>query len=513
MKSLLDKLALQPINRLTWLFTVVGMLIAIQINYIQHGWINNDSVLYFEAARLFSMGEWKAGFQLWGWPLYPALIALTHNLTSFSLHLSAQILNVLFFATATFSFLKLIRLCGGDNLTLVCGALLLFSSQYIVGDVLQMLLRDQGFWAFFLTGLVFFVRFYRSLSWADAAAWQLAMIAAMLFRVEGMTYLLALPFVLLLNKQHAWSTRGFAMLKANCINLSVGLILSAFLTIKGLSVSYLGRLQEIFTMHLLEELTQMLTERADIMAEKVLGTYLDEFAIESLLLTFIFIMLAKAISSAGWITAGLAVYAARLRRKLLDQDTWKILVAVIVIALINMFLIILKVFVLSSRYVVPLSFVLIVLAAFGLRQLLVSADGNDIGRRYKWLITGLLILLTLGMIKNILPKHEGYNYQQDAVAWVKAHNPHQLPVFYDSSKVRHYAGEPFIGTWVDVWEKVTEAVETGSINTYEFLLVNEEKNEAWKAAYLASKLPEYKEIHRTGNRKGKKFIVIYQKRS
>src|SRR5690606_11195827 len=120
---------------------------------------------------------------------------------------------------------------------------------------------------------------------------------------------------------------------------------------------------------LLEELTHRLIVRADIMADKVLGNYLDDFAVEGLILTFLFIMLAKTISSAGWITVGLAAYAGRLRQRLIDHDTWKILAAVMIIALIDMLLIIVKVFVLSSRYVVPLTLMLTLLAAFGLRQL------------------------------------------------------------------------------------------------------------------------------------------------
>lgn len=513
LKSLLNKLLQLPTGRLTGLLTVVGVLIAMQINYIQHGWINNDSVLYFEAARLFSIGEWKASFELWGWPLYPALIALVHTISGFSLHFSAQVLNVLFFGIATLSFLQLIRLCSGDNLTLLCGALLLFSSQYIVGDALQMLLRDQGFWAFFLTSLVFFVRFYRSLSWTDAIAWQLAMIVAMLFRVEGITYLLALPFVLLLNKPLPWSARGFSLFKAHCINLSAGVAIAGYLLFKGLSVSHLGRLQEIFTTSLLEELTHRLIVRADIMADKVLGNYLDDFAVEGLILTFLFIMLAKTISSAGWITVGLAAYAGRLRQRLIDHDTWKILAAVMIIALIDMLLIIVKVFVLSSRYVVPLTLMLTLLAAFGLRQLIGQMTDTSRNRFYKWLVAALLVILVLGMIKNVLPKREGYNYQQDAVAWVKSHNPDNLPVFYDSSRVRYYAAEPFIGTWMDVWQKVTEATEDGSIHEYEFLLISQEDDEEWKSAYMAEKLPDFMEVHRAGNRKGKKFVVIYQKNS
>jgi hypothetical protein len=511
LNSLLNKLIQLPTNRLTWLLAAIGVLIAMQINYIQHGWINNDSVLYFEAARLFALGEWQQGFKLFPWPLYSGLIALVHTISGFSLHFSAQILNVLFFGIATHSFLKLIRLCGGDNLTLLCGALLLFSSQYIVGDALQMLLRDQGFWAFFLTGIVFFVRFYRSLSWTDAIAWQLAMITAMLFRVEGITYLLALPFVLLLNKNLALSTRGFALLKAHSVNLSAGLIVASYLFLKGLPVSNLGRLQEIFTTRLLEDLTRKFMQRSEIMANDVLGNFLDQFASEGLLLTFIFIMLAKTISSAGWITAGLAAYTIRLRQQLLNHDAWRILTAVMAIALIDMFLIILKVFVLSGRYVVPLTLILITLAAFGLSELF-HRQQKWPGKK-RWLVYILVVVLALGMVKNILPKRAGHNYQQDAVAWVKSHNPDNLPVFYDSSRVRYYAAEPFIGTWMDVWQKVTEATEDGSIHKYEFLLISQEDDEEWKSAHMAEKLPDFMEVHRAGNRKGKKFVVVYQKNS
>src|SRR5690606_36743731 len=130
----------------------------------------------------------------------------------------------------------------------------------------------------------------------------------------------------------------------------------------------------------------------------------------------LFIMLAKTISSAGWITVGLAAYAGRLRQRLIDHDTWKILAAVMIIALADMFLIILKVFVLSGRYVVPLTLILILLAAFGLRQLAGQMSSTDRSRRYKWLVAGLLVILVLGMVKNVLPKREGYHYELEAVA-------------------------------------------------------------------------------------------------
>ncbi len=159
---LLKKLLSLSENQLQKFITLLAVLIACQVIYTQHGWINDDSVLYFEMARLFSMGEWKQGVAMFSWPFYPALISAVHQLTRFEIQTSAQVLNVLFFAITTYSFISLIRLAGGNKTTLICGGFLLLSSAYIVGDVLPMLMRDQGFWAAFLTSLVYFTRFYHA---------------------------------------------------------------------------------------------------------------------------------------------------------------------------------------------------------------------------------------------------------------------------------------------------------------------------------------------------------------
>jgi len=513
LNSLLNKLIQLPANRLTWLMTVIGVLIAIQINYIQHGWINNDSVLYFEAARLFTLGEWQQGFQLFPWPLYSGLIALVHSISGFSLHFSAQILNVLFFGITTFSFLKLIRHCGGDNATLLCGALLLFSSQYIVGDALQMLLRDQGFWAFFLTGLVFFVRFYRSLSWTDAVVWQLAMITAMLFRVEGITYLAVLPLTLLWHNDSSFRTICLAFIKAHSINLALILTVTVYVSFTGLSVEHLGRLKEIFTPNLYQELTALFRYQSEIMAVQVLGKFLDEFATEGLILTFLFILTSKTISTAGWITVGLAIYVGKLRQQLIKDDIWHISVAVMLIAVIDMFLIITKVFVLSGRYVVPLTLILLLLAAFGLRHLIGQLATKNTNKRYKWLVMVLMLILVLGMVKNVLPKREGYHYELEAVAWLKQHNPQNLPTYYETPRLRYYAGEKFIGLGPELnWSHLQTLIEKDQLDGYEYVLVSTNRDDPARDLFLSERLTSHIKVTEFRGTKGKKSILIYHRR-
>ena len=113
-----------------------------------------------------------------------------------------------------------------------------------------------------------------------------------------------------------------------------------------------------------DELTGRLFSRAKIMSDLVLGKYLEEFAVQSLLLTFVYVIVSKIISATGFINIILAGLTTKNRLSLLEPKAYSALRFAIIISLIDMALIITKVFVLSGRYVVGLTLLLLVLAAF-----------------------------------------------------------------------------------------------------------------------------------------------------
>jgi hypothetical protein len=500
-------------RQLFWYLPIAAALLAGWMQYIQHGWINPDSVLYFESARYFANEQWKEALQVWNWPLYPLLIAATHKITSLSIQLSAQVLHAVFFAITTLSFLKIIQLAGGSVRTLLAGALILFSATYLVGDALEMLLRDQGFWAFFLTSLVFLIRFYKTKHYKDAIFWQICIIIATLFRIEGISYLIFLPVILLLEPQVTWQLRIHNFLKCHLLNIALGaIILGALLLNNGLSMSDFGRLKELFTSNFFQELTLQLRNKSTIMSQQVLGKYLEDFATQGLLLTFIYVMLAKVVSTTGMINVGLAIFATKSNRQLMDNQAFRVLRAAAIIAIINMALIITKVFVLSGRYVLALSFILMIFASFYLADLFKclesKSNNND---KLKWLTIALVGFMLLSFVKNILPKAEGYNYMQDAVAWVKVNNKEDKPVFYDDSRVRYYAGAPFVGTGTDSWSIVTSAIEDQSIQQYDFLLINHSAKHPEREKLITEKLAQYSEVKRFSSFKAKKIVIVYSK--
>lgn len=512
MFSFLQKLSAYKTNRIQLVIVIVSVLVASQVQYIQHGWINPDSVLYLEAAKLFAVGQWKSGFEIFPWPFYSLWIAATHKLTNLSIHHTAQLLNVFFFAIATYAFTSIIQLCGGKQKELIAGGLIFLSAQYMIGGVLEMLMRDEGFWAFFLSSLVFFIRFHQHHQLKDALLWQVAIIFAMLFRIEAILYLVLLPLVLLLNTHHNLISNIKLAIKAYSIQISLALIaITALLIHPELSFAMFGRLNEIFTTDLLNEFTEKIIKKSQLMSTLVLGEYLEEFAVPGLILTFLYVIVVKTINATGIVTLGLGILGVKHYRTLVNQKGYQILMVTMLIALLNMAIIITKVFVLSGRYVLAISFIIMVLASFYFAKLLQESE-NSTSKQSRWLVSILLIVMALGFIKNLIPKQDGYNYMQDAVVWLESNNPANPDhVFFNETRLRHYANAPFAGTWSNNLTKFSNAITDGSINHYQFLMIATTKRELVTITELNKAIPNYKEIKRFHDTKSKKFVIIYKR--
>jgi hypothetical protein len=225
-------------------------------------------------------------------------------------------------------------------------------------------------------------------------------------------------------------------------------------------------------------------------------------------------MIVKAISTTGLINFIMGVFTVKNRSALIESKSFQVLTAIALISLMNMALIITKVFVLSSRYVVGLAFILMVFAAFQFATILMRSAGKSESRQKKpWLAVALIVFMTLSIVKNILPKAEGYNYMQDAASWVKTHNKENKPVFSDESRIRYYLGNTFTRNKGENWKVVMREIENNQIQNYEYLLISHSAKHPERKKVIAEKLPQYKEVSCFGSVKSKKSIVIYHKAS
>lgn len=503
----LNKLDSFNTKNLFWIIVGSSIFLAAWMQYIQHGWINPDSVLYFEQAKLFAQGEWKAGFKIFEWPFYSWCIYLVHEVTSLPVQNSAQFLNMIFFGIATASFLNLIKLAGGNNRTLFFGMLLLFGSLYIVGDVLEMLMRDEGYWAFYLTALVYFVRYLQSGKVSHAIIWQLSMITATLFRIEGILFLLFLPVIVITLQSVDKTNKLMMMLKVYTISIIVGgSIAMAIILHPEINIASFGRLDEVFTTNLFDEFTKKLLKQADIMSKDVLGGYLEEFAIPGLLLTFLYVMGSKILTAAGLVGTALAFFGIKNTSNRMPPKVRQVLLVSSAIAFVVMYLIITKVFILSSRYVVALAWILLIFASSQLAYLSTNLD-----KRLRNLLVAICVVLSLCLVKNILPKRAGYNYMQDAVTWLKTENKSKALVFYEDTRMIYYAKASYKGNWDDNWLVTLRAIKNNSIRNHEYLAITHSTKNPERLDYINQYLPEYIEIRRFNNYRANKFVVIYKR--
>jgi hypothetical protein len=520
----LKKLSLVSESQLHKIITLLAVILTCQVIYIQHGWINDDSVLYFEMARLFSIGEWGQGIAHFNWPLYPALISAVHQLTQLEIQTSAQVLNVLFFTITTYSFISLIKLAGGNKTTIICGGFLLLSSAYIVGDVLPMLLRDQGFWAMFLSSLVYFVRFYRDRKISDALLWQICAILAMLFRIEAITYLAIMPFMLLKQRELQVKQTLKHFFQINIIPIFIlSIITGVLLIVPSVHLDNFGRLQEAVTIfpRILTDIAQVFKTKANIMSNEVLGGFFDNFGMMGIIVSLAFIIIFKVISLIGWPVAGIMALNRHISRHngmpahTMQGDTQRILRWVVLLALLNAAVIIASVFVLSGRYIIALGLILLIFAAFHLASLIEKIRLKQIEKPWeKILLFIFLALLTFSAVKNTLPKRAGYNFEQDAVAYLKRQQIPNEKVFFITPRSRYYAGAPFAGRGYDYWDYTQAAIIDGSIYQYDYLAINLDIDDRYTARekILNEKLPQYKLAKEFYGLRNKKKIMLFKKK-
>lgn len=512
MQSLTTAIDSLSTSKLQLFLSYVAALIAAIILYHQHGVIDPDSVLYLEAARLFALGQWHEAYSVFNWPFYSLCIAATHKITTFNIHQSAVFLNVVFFAITAFSFFKIIELCGGRNLETLTGALVLFSSSQIVGNTLDILMRDEGFWAFLLTSIMFFIRFSKTRAYSDALYWQLSIIVATLFRIEGIAFLIFLPLSLFtFNHKSNLLISGRTYLKANFLNIGLlSAICIVALLSSHVSMRDFGRLDEIFGANAYQQMISQLVYKSEIMSSKVLGKFLDEYAVQGILLTFAVAIISETINVTGRLTSLLGFFGVIFKECIIEKSIRKILYFSAGIAVLNVAFITVKAFVITQRYIHAFSFVLMIFSAFYLANLFkqLNAQQNLIK---KILAIFSIIYLSIGLIKNVLPDHQDQRIQQNAVAWLQQKNVGKAPVFYDESRARYYANEAFLGKFNRYQRVIAKHIEDGSISNFMYLMLTFSRDDVGYQQYITNSITGFSEVKRFCAEDLKICSVIFKK--
>lgn len=482
------KLYLQ--TRWQWVAVLMSVLLSIWIISQEHGSINSDGILYIDTARLVFNGQWQAAFARYNWPFYSVLIAAVKSLTGLGFQNSGHFLAVIFWGIATYGLIELIKEVGGGLEESISGIFLLFSSNYMVGDVVPMVVRDHGFWAGFIWSLVFFIRYYRKNHISDAIAWLSISSIMTLFRIEGALYLIFLPFAIFFNKGIPRSQQALQYLKIALFEVAAFLGTMALLEL-AIGTHGTSRIDELISRPFLvySQIISGLSPKLHILSNDILGREMNDYAYFILIITLLITPVIKASFSAGHAQLLLTVLYAKYRRKRSRLSIpIPVALSVIVICMLYACGMALTAFAISTRYLSPVAFIAILYASFSLGSWVRNNKNKNVctNKFENYSYTGLIVIAALQLIAIVLPKPLSAFPEKLAAEWLVMNVSEDKNVYYSSRRIKYYRDGDSSDRTVDDWDVVKTTLQSRRLCKLDFVVISASGDDQVRKEFINS---------------------------
>ncbi len=455
--------------------------------------INPDAICYLMSAEAMKDGL-HAGMHLCGqatWPFYSLLIYLFSKLTTINVTVSAYVLNAGFTLLSVLSFIAIIQFLSQQSRLMWLGAaVILFAHEF--NSVRDNIIRDHGFWAFYLLSILFLLKFFRYHQIRFALAWSISLIAATLFRVEGAVFLAILPFLALLEFKESFVARIKHFIQLNSLT-----ILAA--------ISVLIFVQDYSRLHELQFQAQQgwavmashFTASSEIIAKSVLGVFGARDANVVFGLTLVSWFMLQVIGNVTVLYALLVVYAWWKRAAEWTDFSRVILWAYVIINAVITFSFLLQNWFLAKRYLMALSLTLMLWIPYALIK------------QKKWVLNVLLTVIVLSSFINVLNISHSKAYIREAGNWLSENAPKTASIYSNDYQLMYYSkhfgdnifpkSSSFIGL---------ENLKKQDLTQYDYLAVRLNSKDKDAIDWVHSKIPLVP-IKVFANAHGD-HIVIYQ---
>ncbi|MFQ5544430.1 MAG: hypothetical protein ACE5FE_00500 [Acidiferrobacterales bacterium] len=402
--------------------------------------INDDGILYLRAADLLVHGEWGTAFNLYQWPFYSLLIAITGQVTGFSLEYSAHLLNAVLAALVIACFISLVREVGGDSKTVLAAALVVLLYPGI-NEYRSFINRDIGYIAFYLFSLLFFFKHLKSPRLAYAIGWTSSMFVAALFRIEGFVFLLILPLLEQWRKAATLPARLMLMPMISVACFALVLILAWWFSSVNIGSDRANILHGVSI--LLESLWQNIVSgvsaKLTVISEQFLNAYSREHVYVIYFSTAGTILLVESLARLTPLYAFLTGHAI-YRKLIFPVDgikyfwTWLVFLN---LAILGVFVVV-KLF-LTGRFPLALSLTLMLAVPFSLIALYEKWQENRTKPiRTNWIFPTVVILFLL-MAVDGLYSPTNKTYLKEAGIWLTDNTPAQSTLLTNNQTLMFYA--------------------------------------------------------------------------
>jgi len=419
------------INNIRIITALTSLLLSIFAFY-SNDIINRDAILYMGMAKAFLTDGLIGTSQHsnFGWPFFTIIIAYIHKLTLLPLELSANILNTFLFVLLT-DVLVLISHKILSNTQQVAIAALLFICFQTLHEYRDFIIRDIGYWAFCSLALYRFMLYIDKPRFKEAILWQLAMIAAILFRVEGVLILLALPLYLFATQPprfvfkhglHTYFLVIISLLIVSFITLGQSDLSTAFRKISS-SSNYIN----------LDLLLSKFNSRLDIIDSQILNKYSAPYSgliLSSGMIIMLIYKLTKALSI-GYI--GLYLYSQWQKHTLQPTPYRGVIGYFLALNILILLAFMFTEYFISKRYTMMALISLLFLMLPRLTHTLEKAWSFK--NKSILIIAGIILLVSL---VDAMTKSNSKLYIKDVAIWASNNLPENSQILTDDEFIQYY---------------------------------------------------------------------------
>ena len=466
--------------------------------------INTDGYLYFRAANLILAGEYNASYHIITWPGYPALLAVLKNISSLQYDVLIYALNLLSSVTLLVVFWHWLSLLKFSTTTRNLALLLLLSHPTLNG-FRDMAIRDYPYWAALMSGIYMLFRYQQHPTLRRCLLWHLCMLLAAVFRFEGIVFWTLAPLGLLLASGLGWKSKAVqVLLLQSPLIITATIILACFGMPGSSNISYLSRLDDVFSIAVLQHLTAYATAITKDLPESIsnyskilaLGfAFLILFA--NLALKFIKTLQIAFVAIAFWGGKNNCLPKEPGQRRLL---LWCLLIAVVIPTGYYF-----QQMLTSSRFLTPSLLLLIVIAAPALEALW---DKNR-----QILRVGVMLAISWLTLDSLISMGATKAYYRDAGNWLTEQtSSSQITTYSNTPEASFYGRDKIRDQQTSLPLKVILGrLAQHELDGFNYLLLEADDNQASTAIQSLQRIKargtelSWKQF---ANRRGDQVIVV-----
>ncbi len=407
--------------------------------------INDNGYIYLQAAQFFLDRGIDAAYAVSSMPFFSIVIGTVSIITGLSLEHSTYLLNSILFAVMAVAFGKIVSELTADRRVLIIALILLLAHPKINDNYRAAIIRDPGYWAFYLLAILSYLRFWKDPRWQDAIGWGCAIILATLFRYEGIVLILCAPLFLFLRSNTSVKMR----LQQFCILNVIPLSLVTMALIWGSATERYSLLNSTqwnvliaWINDVIPNLYNLFLDRADRLSSAIFNEYPYSrgYSLAGVIITMLVIFLTETSSSLTHIYTPFSLHSAA--RRIFPRNRGISIIAGFIALNTAIILVYLArhLFV-TGRYVIPLILLLLIFAAFSITNMYEQWRSKKQASR-GWRLGGrfALTIFVLVSLDGFISTSPSKVYVREAGYWLQENKPSDSKVYTNVSSVLYYAG-------------------------------------------------------------------------